>query len=427
MQKTVKLVKQKLPLLDTEIKKALKDFVQNGKENLKDFLENDLEIHIPKKVKNYQKFVSFLIRNKRILEGKSNRLKEYVRNNQWDYVKFVVQLLDLKPMDYGVSGLTFCDKVLICEYVSEVSTVTEDDTLDHYFNAKFPSENKTDDNIFKKANVTDLVGNLLNSLPAKNGSTDFFDLKKDDFIDGFTTTMSPVDEEGNATYSVPETTENEGIKINTTIRFPQLEEQSKLPLDSTLFDDLKEVFTKNENENFSNFSSMTKGKVPLDSPFFNNLTEALNDDEDEVDFLQHVFQIEDDLLTMNETTSKPSSSPSTTEAPFDQFLADFEDNINSPKNGSIDFKDLGKDDFSDDFITTLSPVVEESSATHSVPKTIENEGIKNNATIQVPNLDKTDDFKADTWTIESENESIGNIQFQVTFYKIQSEFYSTYQ
>ena len=408
MQKTVKLVKQKLPSLDTEIKKALKDFVQNGKENLKDFLENDLEIHIPKKVKNYQKFVSFLIRNKRILEGKSNRLKEYVRNNQWDYVKFVVQLLDLKPMDYGVSGLTFCDKVLICEYVSEVSTVTEDDTLDHYFNAKFPSENKTDDTIFKKANganVTNLVENLLNSLPAKNASTDFFDLKKDDFVDVFTTTLSPVDEESNATYSVPETTENEGIKINATDRFPQLDEQSKLPLDSTLFDDLKEVFTKNEKENFSNFSSMTKSKVSLDSPFFDNLTDAFTDDQD-----KDGFQSEDGLVTMNETTAMPLSFTSS-EAPFDQFLADFQDNINSPKNGSTDFFDLKKDDFSDGFITTLSPVDEESNFTYSVPETTENEGIKNNATIQVPNLDKTDDFKADTWTIESENESIGNIQF----------------
>ena len=394
MQKTVKLVKQKLPFLDPEIKKALKDFVQNGKENLKDFLESDLEIHIPKKVKNYQKFVSFLIRNKRILEGKSNKLKEYVRNNQWDYVKFVVQLLDLKPMDYGVSGLTFCDKVLICEYVSEVSTVTEDDTLDHYFSAKFPSENKTDDTTFKKANVT-----------AKNASTDFFDLAKDDFSDGFITTLSPFDEEGNATYSVPETTENEGIKINATDRFPQLDEQSKLPLDSTLFDDLKEVFTENEKENFSNFSSMTKSKVSLDSPFFDNLTDAFTDDQD-----KDVFQSEVDLVTMNETTSMPSSSPYT-EAPFDQFLADFQDNINSPENGSTDFFDLGKDDFSDGFMITLSPVDEESNATYSVPETTENEGIKNNATIRVPNLNKTDDFKADTWTIESENESIGNIQF----------------
>ena len=227
MQKTVKLVKQKLPLLDTEVRKALKDFVQNGKENLKDFLENDLEIHIPKKVKNYQKFVNFLMRNEKILEAKSNKLKEYVRSNQWEYVKFVVQLLDLKPMDYGVSGLTFCDKVLICEYVSEVSTVTEGDTLDHYFNEKFPSENLKSENhtnIFKKANVTDLVeGNL-----PKNGSTDFFDLKKDDFFDGFATTLSLVDEESNVTHSVPKTTENEGLKTNATIRFPTLEETNDM-------------------------------------------------------------------------------------------------------------------------------------------------------------------------------------------------------
>ena len=60
MQKTVKLVKQKLPLLDTEIKKALKDFVQNGKENLKGFLENDLEIHIPKKSEKLPKVCEFL-------------------------------------------------------------------------------------------------------------------------------------------------------------------------------------------------------------------------------------------------------------------------------------------------------------------------------------------------------------------------------
>ena len=96
---------------------------------------------------------------------------------------------------------------------------------------------------------------------------------------------------------------------------------------------------------------------------------------------------------------------------FPLFRADFQDNINSPENGSTDFFDLKNDDFSDGFMITMSPVDEESNATYSVPETTENEGIKNNATIPVPNLDKTDDFKTDTWTIESENESIGNIQF----------------
>ena len=61
--------------------------------------------------------------------------------------------------------------------------------------------------------------------------------------------------------------------------------------------------------------------------------------------------------------------------------------------------------------TDLTPVDEETNATYSVPETTENEGIKNNATIRVPKLDKTDDFEANTWTIDSENESIGNIQF----------------
>ena len=408
MQKTVKLVKQKLPLLDTEVRKALKDFVQNGKENLKDFLENDLEIHIPKKVKNYQKFVNFLMRNKKILEAKSNKLKEYVRSNQWEYVKFVVQLLDLKPMDYGVSGLTFCDKVLICEYVSEVSTVTEGDTLDHYFNEKFPSENLTSENhtdIFKKANVTDLVeGNL-----PKNGSTDFFDLKKDDFFDGFATTLSPVDEESNVANSVPETTENEGLKTNATIRFPELEEPTKLPLDSTLFDELKEVFTNTEKDNLSSYSSNTEenSNVSLDSPFFNNLTEAFIDDQEKVDFLQDVFQMEDSLLTMNEMTSMPVSS---TEEPIDQILSDFQENVNLSKNESTDFFDLKKDDFFDGFATTLSLVDEESNVTHSVPKTTENEGLKTNATIRFPTLEETNDMKAETWTINSDNEPIGNVQ-----------------
>ena len=142
MQTTVKLVKQRLPSLEKGTRKALKDFVKSGKNELKEFLEKDLEIRVPPKVKNYQKYANFLIRNEKISLEQSNKIKEFVRKNQWDYVKFAVELLDLKPQDYGVSGLTFCDKVLICEYVSEVSTVKEDenDTLDNYFNSKFANE-----------------------------------------------------------------------------------------------------------------------------------------------------------------------------------------------------------------------------------------------------------------------------------------------
>ena len=123
MQKTVKLVKEKLPNLQKSERSQLKNFVQEGEQKLKNFLENHLQIHVPSRVKNHKKYVSFLVKNKLISSEKSKQLKDFVKNNQWEYVNFVIQLLDLKPQDYGVSGLTFCDKILICEYVSEVSTV----------------------------------------------------------------------------------------------------------------------------------------------------------------------------------------------------------------------------------------------------------------------------------------------------------------
>ena len=123
MQKTVKLVKEKLPNLQKSERKQLKNFVQEGEQKLKNFLETTLQIHVPNRVKNHKKYVSFLVKNQLISLEKSKQLKDFVKNNQWEYVNFVIQLLDLKPQDYGVSGLTFCDKVLICEYVSEVSTV----------------------------------------------------------------------------------------------------------------------------------------------------------------------------------------------------------------------------------------------------------------------------------------------------------------
>ena len=123
MQKTVKIVKDKLPYLKMEDRTKLKNYVKDGEQKLKDFLEIELQIHVPTRVKNHKKYVSFLVKNNLISVEKSMQLQGFVKNNQWEYVNFVIQLLDLKPQDFGVSGLTFCEKVLICEYVSEISTV----------------------------------------------------------------------------------------------------------------------------------------------------------------------------------------------------------------------------------------------------------------------------------------------------------------